>query len=235
VPLRSHGSLSLNRALMAAGLVDRVQVTLSLSSPVRPGWTRSSRLRPTSTWSWSRAGRSTVTPKSSSTDPPSIDLYGLCPQLGEQRDKGETRCQCSRARVELRNRVASAGGGRLDRKLVGQAPLIAGEALRGVSASGWMRRRTVMPVSSRRASVSVTSAGGTRSKRMVAGDVVAYRCREVEQVLERDPFGVAEARQPRRPSVVSRPGRRRTVERARPRSVRALAWQASDGGSRFAR
>jgi dihydrofolate reductase len=28
VPLRSHGSLSLNRALMAAGLVDRVQVTV---------------------------------------------------------------------------------------------------------------------------------------------------------------------------------------------------------------
>jgi len=28
VPLRSHGSMSLNRALMAAGLVDRVQVTL---------------------------------------------------------------------------------------------------------------------------------------------------------------------------------------------------------------
>ena len=28
VPVRSHGSLSLNRALMAAGLVDRVQVTL---------------------------------------------------------------------------------------------------------------------------------------------------------------------------------------------------------------
>jgi dihydrofolate reductase len=28
VPLRSNGSLSLNRALMAAGLVDRVQVTL---------------------------------------------------------------------------------------------------------------------------------------------------------------------------------------------------------------
>src|SRR5687768_10028961 len=28
VPLRSHGSLSLNRALMAAGLVDRLQVTL---------------------------------------------------------------------------------------------------------------------------------------------------------------------------------------------------------------
>jgi dihydrofolate reductase len=28
VPLRSHGSLSVNRALMAAGLVDRVQVTI---------------------------------------------------------------------------------------------------------------------------------------------------------------------------------------------------------------
>jgi len=28
VPMRSHGSLSLNHALMAAGLVDRVQVTL---------------------------------------------------------------------------------------------------------------------------------------------------------------------------------------------------------------
>ena len=28
VPLRSHGSLSVNRALMAAGLVDRVQVTV---------------------------------------------------------------------------------------------------------------------------------------------------------------------------------------------------------------
>ena len=28
VPLHSHGSLSMNRALMAAGLVDRVQVTL---------------------------------------------------------------------------------------------------------------------------------------------------------------------------------------------------------------
>ncbi|MGW3591834.1 dihydrofolate reductase family protein [Streptomyces fungicidicus] len=28
VPLRSHGSLSMNRAMMAAGLVDRVQVTI---------------------------------------------------------------------------------------------------------------------------------------------------------------------------------------------------------------
>jgi hypothetical protein len=55
VPLRSHGSLSLNRALMAAGLVDRVQVTLF---PViaQTGLTRSFRVRPTSTWSWSRTG-----------------------------------------------------------------------------------------------------------------------------------------------------------------------------------
>src|SRR3979411_2475412 len=28
MPLRSHGSLSLNRALMAAGLVDHIQITL---------------------------------------------------------------------------------------------------------------------------------------------------------------------------------------------------------------
>jgi dihydrofolate reductase len=28
VPIRSHGSLSLNRALMAAGLVDRIQITV---------------------------------------------------------------------------------------------------------------------------------------------------------------------------------------------------------------
>ncbi|CAM5640896.1 Dihydrofolate reductase family protein OS=Streptomyces tendae OX=1932 GN=GUR47_23590 PE=4 SV=1 [Streptomyces tendae] len=28
VPLRSHGSLSMNRALMAAGLVDRLQITV---------------------------------------------------------------------------------------------------------------------------------------------------------------------------------------------------------------
>ena len=50
VPLRSHGSLSMNRALMAAGLVDRVQVTLF---PVITGQTgraadlpRCGRLRP---------------------------------------------------------------------------------------------------------------------------------------------------------------------------------------------
>ena len=51
VPLRSHGSLSLNRALMAAGLVDRVQVTLF---PVITGQTGLDPIfqgAPTSTWS----------------------------------------------------------------------------------------------------------------------------------------------------------------------------------------
>ena len=49
VPLRSHGSLSMNRALMAAGLVDRVQVTLF---PVITGQNGSDaifQVRPTST------------------------------------------------------------------------------------------------------------------------------------------------------------------------------------------
>ena len=54
VPLRSHGSLSLNRALMAAGLVDLVQVTLfpviSGQTGHGPGLPGRGRLRP-------RAGR----------------------------------------------------------------------------------------------------------------------------------------------------------------------------------
>jgi dihydrofolate reductase len=41
VPLRSHGSLSMNRALMAAGLVDRVQVTIF---PVITGLTGTDRI-----------------------------------------------------------------------------------------------------------------------------------------------------------------------------------------------
>jgi dihydrofolate reductase len=41
VPLRSHGSLSMNRALMAAGLVDRLQVTLF---PVITGQTGADRI-----------------------------------------------------------------------------------------------------------------------------------------------------------------------------------------------
>jgi hypothetical protein len=50
VPLRSHGSLSLNRALMAAGPVDRVQVTLypcdHRSDRAGPGLPGCGRLRP---------------------------------------------------------------------------------------------------------------------------------------------------------------------------------------------
>jgi dihydrofolate reductase len=50
VPLRSHGSLSMNRALMAAGLVDFVQVTLFPvihgSDGARPDLPGGSRLRP---------------------------------------------------------------------------------------------------------------------------------------------------------------------------------------------
>jgi len=41
VPLRSHGSLSLNRSLLAAGLVDRLQVTIF---PVISGRTGTSRI-----------------------------------------------------------------------------------------------------------------------------------------------------------------------------------------------
>ena len=41
VPIRSHGSLALNRALMAAGLVDRVQVTIF---PVISGKTGTERI-----------------------------------------------------------------------------------------------------------------------------------------------------------------------------------------------
>ena len=41
VPLRSHGSLSLNRTLMAAGLVDRVQITVF---PVLTGRTGTERI-----------------------------------------------------------------------------------------------------------------------------------------------------------------------------------------------
>ena len=50
VPLRSHGSLSMNRALMAPAWSTASRSRSSLSSPVRPGWIRSFRA-PTSTWS----------------------------------------------------------------------------------------------------------------------------------------------------------------------------------------
>ena len=73
VPLRSHGSLSLNRALMAAGLVDRVQVTLF---PVITGQTG---LEPIFQGAADfdlelvEQRRSTGTSRSSSTDRPSTE------------------------------------------------------------------------------------------------------------------------------------------------------------------
>jgi riboflavin biosynthesis pyrimidine reductase len=63
VPLRSHGSLSLNRALMAACLVDRVLVTLF---PVITGQTGLDPIfhgAAASTWSGLTTERSTVTSK----------------------------------------------------------------------------------------------------------------------------------------------------------------------------
>ena len=74
VPLRSHGSLSLNRALMTAGLVDRVQVTIFPVLTGQTGVDPVSRVRPTSTWSCSKPGRLTVAPRNSSTGPPSTEV-----------------------------------------------------------------------------------------------------------------------------------------------------------------
>lgn len=67
VPLRSHGSLSMNRALMAAGLVDRVQVTIFPVISAGPARTRSSQARRTSTWNCWRAAFSTATRRNSPT------------------------------------------------------------------------------------------------------------------------------------------------------------------------
>jgi dihydrofolate reductase len=94
VPLRSHGSLSLNRALMAAGLVDQVQVTLFPVITGQTGLDRSSRVRPISTWSWSSTGPSTNTSKSSSTDPPSIDHFAedSRPRPGRCGTSGSAAC-----------------------------------------------------------------------------------------------------------------------------------------------
>jgi dihydrofolate reductase len=72
VPYRSHGSLSLNRALMAAGLVDRVQVTLF---PVITGQTGLDSIfqgAADSIWSWLSTERSTVTSKNDLPAHPSL-------------------------------------------------------------------------------------------------------------------------------------------------------------------
>jgi len=100
VPLRSHGSLSMNRALMAAGLVDRVQVTLFPAITGQTGLDPIFGVRPTSTSSCSRTGRSTVAPRSSSTDPTCIDmakvLTHMCMSLdGFVAQPTTTRRSCS--------------------------------------------------------------------------------------------------------------------------------------------
>src|SRR5205814_10001829 len=70
VPVRSHGSLSLNRALMAAGLVDRIQVTVFPVIAAQTGTSRSSRVPATSTSTCWRPAPSTPAPRSWSTGPP---------------------------------------------------------------------------------------------------------------------------------------------------------------------
>lgn len=76
LPLRSHGSLSLNWTLMAAGLVDRRTSRSSRSSPDGRGPTPSSMASTTSISSSSTAGSSTATPKSLSTDRPPAEGAG---------------------------------------------------------------------------------------------------------------------------------------------------------------
>ena len=110
VPLRSHGSLSLNRALMAAGLVDRIQVTLF---PVIGGQTG---LDPIFQ---SAADFDLELVASRTFDGhiqeliyrPALRCSGrIVPTARRAARRRPTRCQCSRERAELRNRAVFAGG-----------------------------------------------------------------------------------------------------------------------------
>ncbi|MCP9968537.1 dihydrofolate reductase family protein [Actinomadura madurae] len=67
VPMRSHGSISLNRALLAAGLVDRLEVIMFPAISGRAGDRRSSTTELSSTWSSSSRPCSTVGRTSSCT------------------------------------------------------------------------------------------------------------------------------------------------------------------------
>lgn len=67
VPIRSQASLLLNWSLMAAGLVDRIQVTVFPVISGRTGTVRSSAGPATSTSSCSSIASSTATPRNSST------------------------------------------------------------------------------------------------------------------------------------------------------------------------
>jgi len=81
VPLRSHRSLSVNRALMAAGLVDRVQITIFPIISGRTGTQPGSEVRPTSTSSCWTAGRSTAASRNSFTAPPCTEGNNGRPHL----------------------------------------------------------------------------------------------------------------------------------------------------------
>ena len=84
VPLRSHGSLSMNRALMAAGLVDRVQVTLF---PVITGQTGPDPIFQGAAdfdLELIESRTSTAAPKSSSTGPPCTSA--VIPPEAEEHD-----------------------------------------------------------------------------------------------------------------------------------------------------
>ena len=71
VPLRSHGSLTLNRALMAAGLVDRLQATIFPAISGATGAVSASGAQPSPIdLELIEAGRSTGASKRSSTGPP---------------------------------------------------------------------------------------------------------------------------------------------------------------------
>src|SRR5215218_9887792 len=108
VPLRSHGSLSMNRALMAAGLVDRVQVTLF---PVITGQTGRDpifqgaadfdlELIESRTLDGNRS--TTATSKSSSTAPPcmpeSIQSQAAVETFRRSGPSNSNARQCSRCR-----------------------------------------------------------------------------------------------------------------------------------------
>lgn len=69
-PLRTLGSLTLCRSLLAAGVVDRFRVVVFRSSPGSPAGIGSTTLTPTSHSNWSPTERSTAASSCSSTCPP---------------------------------------------------------------------------------------------------------------------------------------------------------------------
>lgn len=69
VPIRSQASLSLNWSLMAASLIDRLQITIFPVISAKTGTSRSSAAPAISTSNYSRPAPSTATRKNSSTGP----------------------------------------------------------------------------------------------------------------------------------------------------------------------